>query len=114
MSAEILSLMLSRAEDLNEHLSRVCEHIKLLTTSNAQLKELNANLASRLTAMEQLIKQLRAQQKEDPAQVLTEVHEFVQKLRDAQERKKRKNQRTVASTEGPSSSTAQSTTPPVE
>lgn len=86
---------------LSQRLNETISQINLLESTYAQLKELNAAQERRLATADNLIKQLRAQQKEDPSAMLADIHEYIQKLRDAQERKKRKNNRAVVTEEEP-------------
>lgn len=95
-SNELIQSMSSAGDNMMQQLNEACGHIKVLEGCVAQGKELNAALERRLVSADMLIKQLRDQQKEDPLAVLTEIHMYIQKLRDAQERKKRKNNRAAS------------------
>jgi hypothetical protein len=100
MQVDLVEILSRTSDHVAEQMNNACGHIKILESGNKQLKEMNATLEARLKSQESLIKQLRAQQKEDPSQLLTEVHEYIQKLRDAQERKKRRSSRAISAEEG--------------
>lgn len=79
-----------------QHSNSAAGYMKLLENANSQLKEVNAALERRLASADALIRQLRAQPREDPSMPLNDIRDYIQKLCDAQERKKRRTNRTVS------------------
>lgn len=98
-SSEVRDSLSQAADLLAAKLNLACKHIDLLENTNAQMKEVNAALERRLATSEALIKELRAQQGEDPSVALKDIHEYIQKVRDAHDRKKRRNNRTIVASD---------------